>query len=87
MVQLKLIEVINSLIAVHPNITFFVGAGAFYAVLNYVEGIKMWEAAFVVLLYCSFGLASGWMTIAFRQWYEKPPGRQNRFEQEERIHE
>lgn len=28
MVQLKLIEVINSLIAVHPNITFFVGVGS-----------------------------------------------------------
>lgn len=67
--------------------TFFVGAGAFYAVLNYVEDIKIWEAAFVVLLYCSFGLASGWMTIAFRHWYEKLPQRQNRFAREERIHE
>lgn len=50
--------------------TFFVGAGAFYGVLNYVEGICMTEAAFIVLFYCALGLLSGWMTIIFRNKYE-----------------
>jgi len=50
--------------------TFFVGAGAFFGVLNYVEGIRIAEASFIVLLYCAFGLASGYMTIWFRKRYE-----------------
>lgn len=51
--------------------TFFVGAGAFYGILNYVADIHMPEAAGIVLLYCVLGLASGWMTILFRNWYER----------------
>lgn len=50
--------------------SFFVGAGAFYGVLNYVDGIRILEAAWIVLLYCSLGLISGWMTIWFRKQYE-----------------
>lgn len=51
--------------------TFFVGAGAFYGILNYVDGIHVEEAAFIVLLYCALGLLSGWMTIFFRYRYEE----------------
>ena len=49
---------------------FFVGAGAFFGVNSYVEGIKMWQSAGIVLLYCIFGLLSGWTSIVFRKWLE-----------------
>lgn len=49
---------------------FFVGAGAFFGIFNYVEGVSMPQAAGIVLLYCVFGLASGWMSIRFRGWLE-----------------
>lgn len=49
---------------------FFVGAGAFFGINNYVGGIKMLQAAGIVLLYCVFGLASGWMSIRFRGWLD-----------------
>ena len=49
---------------------FFVGAGAFFGINSYVEGIKMWQSAGIVLLYCTFGLLSGWMSVLFRKWLE-----------------
>lgn len=51
--------------------TFFVGAGAYYGILNYVEDISRAQAAGIVMLYCIFGLASGYMTILFRTRFEK----------------
>lgn len=51
--------------------TFFVGAGAFYAIYSYVDEVSMPEAGGIVMLYCTLGLLSGWMTILFRKWYEK----------------
>ncbi|MBU3875945.1 DUF1097 domain-containing protein [Faecalicatena sp. AGMB00832] len=50
---------------------FFVGAGAFFGINSYVEGIRMWQAAGIVLVYCVLGLLSGWMSIVFRKWLEK----------------
>lgn len=50
---------------------FFVGAGAFYGINSYVDGIRIWQSAGIVLLYCVFGLVCGWMTILFRSRYEK----------------
>lgn len=50
---------------------FFVGAGAFFGINSYVEGIRMIQSAGVVLMYCVFGLASGWMSIVFRTWLEE----------------
>lgn len=49
---------------------FFVGAGAFFGIVNYVEGITMPEAVGIVWLYCALGLASGWMSMLFRKWLE-----------------
>lgn len=49
---------------------FFIGAGAFFGINSYVEGIRMWQSAGIVLLYCIFGLASGWMSIVFRKRLE-----------------
>lgn len=49
---------------------FFVGAGAFFGINSYVEGITMPQSAGIVLLYCVFGLLSGWMSIRFRSWLE-----------------
>lgn len=51
--------------------TFFVGAGAYYGILNYVEEVSEVQAAGIVILYCIFGLASGYLTILFRSAYEK----------------
>lgn len=50
--------------------TFFVGAGAFYGIYNYVGNITVFQSAFTVLLYCILGLGSGYFTIRFRRWYE-----------------
>lgn len=50
--------------------TFFIGAGAFFGIYNYVDGITVIQASTIELLYCILGLASGWMTIVFRNWYE-----------------
>ena len=50
---------------------FFVGAGAYYGILNYVDGINAVRAAGIVMLYCVLGLASGFMTILFRTQYER----------------
>ena len=52
---------------------FFVGAGAFFGIANYVEGVTIPGAAGIVLLYCALGLASGWMSILFRIWLEHKP--------------
>lgn len=50
---------------------FFIGAGAFFGIYNYVEGIGIIQASVVEMLYCILGLVSGWMTVLFRNWYEK----------------
>ena len=50
--------------------TFFVGAGAFYGIYNYVDGITIIQTSMIEMLYCVLGLASGWMTVLFRNWYE-----------------
>ncbi|MDD3403572.1 MAG: DUF1097 domain-containing protein [Hespellia sp.] len=50
---------------------FFIGAGAFFGVMNYVEGVTKLCAAGIVLLYCTLGLASGWMSILFRNRLEE----------------
>lgn len=49
---------------------FFVGAGAYYGIYNYIEGMTMLRADGIVLLYCLLGLVSGWATIAFRKRYQ-----------------
>ena len=50
---------------------FFVGAGAYYGILNYVDGISSVQAAGIIMLYCVLGLASGFMTILFRTRFER----------------
>ena len=50
--------------------TFFVGAGAFYGIYNYVDEITIMQASAIEMFYCVLGLVSGWMTILFRNWYE-----------------
>lgn len=53
---------------------FFLGAGAFYAIFNYVSGATMVSTTLILLTYCLLGLASGWGTVTFRTWYEKRLG-------------
>lgn len=56
---------------------FFIGAGAFFGIHNYVSNISIMDTTFVVLLYCFFGLFSGWATSAFRKWFEKQTEKKN----------
>ena len=67
--------------------TFFMGAGAFYGTLNYVDGIHVEEAVFIVLLYCALGLLSGWMTIFFRHRYEDWVNMRDKNRKQEEKHE
>lgn len=46
--------------------TFFLGAGAFYGIKNYVQGIGVLQTAGIVVLYCAMGLLCGWVSVSFR---------------------
>lgn len=48
----------------------FIGAGAFFGIMSYVPGATYMTAFIGELVYCVLGLICGWMTVAFRGWYE-----------------
>jgi len=48
----------------------FVGAGVFFGFMTYIQGATFGGAAFSELFYCLFGLVYGYITVAFRSWYE-----------------
>jgi hypothetical protein len=48
----------------------FIGAGAFFAFMNYIPGATFGIAAFTIMVYCLIGLVFGWMTILLRSKYE-----------------
>ncbi|MDL2255328.1 DUF1097 domain-containing protein [Parabacteroides sp. OttesenSCG-928-K15] len=48
----------------------FVGAGAFFAFMNYVPDATYGNAAFTIIVYCFIGLFFGYVTIALRSRYE-----------------
>ena len=52
----------------------FVGAGAFFGFMTYIQGATFSGAAVTILFYCLFGLVYGYITVAFRTWYEKKYG-------------
>lgn len=49
----------------------FIGAGAFFAFMNYVPGATFSNAALVIMVYCFIGLFFGFITILLRSKYEK----------------
>lgn len=49
----------------------FIGAGAFFAFMNYVPGATFANAAFVIIVYCFIGLFFGFITTLLRSKYEK----------------
>jgi len=49
----------------------FIGAGAFFAFMTYVDGATFMKATITELVYCLIGLTYGFMTVALRTAYEK----------------
>ncbi|MCU0486224.1 MAG: DUF1097 domain-containing protein [Anaerolineales bacterium] len=50
--------------------SIFVGAGVFFGFMSYIQGATFTGAAVTELFYCLFGLVYGYITVAFRVWYE-----------------
>lgn len=48
----------------------FIGAGAFFAFMNYIPGATFGIAALTILVYCFIGLLFGFITILLRTKYE-----------------
>ncbi|MDR1981561.1 MAG: DUF1097 domain-containing protein [Tannerellaceae bacterium] len=48
----------------------FIGAGAFFAFMNYVPGATFGKAAFTEIVYCLIGLVFGYVTVTLRSAYE-----------------
>jgi hypothetical protein len=49
----------------------FIGAGAFFAFMNYVPRATFTNAAITELVYCTIGLLFGYVTVTLRVAYEK----------------
>lgn len=47
----------------------FIGAGAFFAFMNYVPGATFGNAFVTEMIYCTLGLVFGWVTVALRTRY------------------
>lgn len=48
----------------------FIGAGAFFALMNFAEGVTFVKAGVVEMIYCVIGLIFGWITVTLRVKYE-----------------
>jgi len=49
----------------------FIGAGAFFAFMNYVPGATFGSATLTIMVYCFIGLLFGFVTILLRSKYEE----------------
>ena len=49
----------------------FIGAGAFFAFMTYVDGATYVTAATTEIVYCALGLFYGFVTVSLRTMYEK----------------
>ena len=59
-----------------PNLFSFVpavyiSAGTFFGCMNYVPGATYGNIFLTEMVYLTLGLIFGWMTIAFRGWYDQ----------------
>jgi hypothetical protein len=48
----------------------FVGAGAYFASVTYINNATLSGMFVTEIIYCLLGLICGWGTVAFRSWYE-----------------
>jgi hypothetical protein len=48
----------------------FIGAGAFFAFMNYIPGATFGTAALTIMVYCFIGLFFGYVTVSLRTAYE-----------------
>lgn len=48
----------------------YIASGAFFGCMNYVPGATFSKIFLTEMVYLTLGLIFGWMTIAFRGWYE-----------------
>ncbi len=55
----------------------FIGAGAFFAFMNYIPGATFAIASFTIMVYCLIGLVFGWVTILLRSKYEEKVKKSN----------
>ena len=62
------LELAPSLISFVPAV--YIASGAFFGCMNYVPGAPFGGIFVTEMVYLTLGLIFGWMTIAFRQWYE-----------------
>ncbi len=49
----------------------FIGAGAFFAFMNYIPGATFCNASLTIMVYCFIGLLFGFVTILLRSKYEE----------------
>jgi hypothetical protein len=49
----------------------FIGAGAFFAFMNYVPDATFENASLTIMVYCFIGLLFGFITVLLRSSYEK----------------
>lgn len=49
----------------------FIGAGAFFAFMNYVPGATFTNAGLTIMVYCLIGLVFGFVTVLLRTKYEE----------------
>ncbi|MCP2041490.1 hypothetical protein L1281_002090 [Neisseria sp. HSC-16F19] len=66
---LFLLELAPKLFNLIPAI--YVSAAAFFACMSYVPGASYGNIFLTEMVYLTLGLLFGWMTIAFRGWYER----------------
>ena len=52
----------------------YISCGTFFMFMNYVPGATMGGAFLTEMFYLTLGLFYGWLTIAFRQWWEGRQG-------------
>lgn len=48
----------------------YIAAGAYFGCMSYVPGAEYGTVFLTEMIYLTLGLFFGWMTIAFRTWYE-----------------
>ena len=49
----------------------FIGAGAYFVFMSYVDGATFVNAAITEIVYCALGLTFGFITVTLRTAYEK----------------
>ncbi|MCC8026872.1 MAG: DUF1097 domain-containing protein [Clostridium sp.] len=62
------LEIAPPLFSMVPAV--YIAAGAYFGCMSYVPGAAFSTMFFTEMIYLTLGLFFGWMTIAFRTWFE-----------------